>query len=108
MTENARFVRTLEMHYGDVDVNGHVNSVKYIEHVLDLFSQEWYRSHFLKRFEMAYVAEAHGGDRLSFYMEEISDKEYCIRIVKHVKVQEEDFEELIEVARSKAQFIKNM
>ena len=59
-------------------------------------------------FEMAYVAEAHGGDRLSFYMEEISDKEYCIRIVKHVKVQEEDFEELIEVARSKVQFIKNM
>ena len=57
---------------------------------------------------MAYVAEAHGGDRLSFYMEEISDKEYCIRIVKHVKVQEEDFEELIEVARSKVQFIKNM
>ena len=108
MTENARFVRTLEMHYGDVDVNGHVNSVKYIEHVLDLFSQEWYRSHFLKRFEIAYVAEAHGGDRLSFYMEEISDNEYCIRIVKHAKGQGEDSEELIEVARSKVQFIKNM
>lgn len=33
----APTVRTIDTYYNDVDVNGHVNSVKYIEHVLDLF-----------------------------------------------------------------------
>ncbi len=105
MTERARLVRTLETHYNDVDVNGHINSVKYIEHVLDLFPLDWYRAHFLRRFEMAYVAEAHGGDRLSFYMEETATNEYCVRVVKHVEAREGNAEALVEVARSKAEFV---
>ena len=32
----------LWMYYSDIDINGHVNSIKYIEHVLDLFSKDWY------------------------------------------------------------------
>ena len=30
-------VRTIDTYYSDVDINGHINSIKYIEHVLDLF-----------------------------------------------------------------------
>jgi acyl-ACP thioesterase len=63
-------VRTIDTYYNDVDINGHINSVKYIEHVLDLWPLDWYRNHAVKRFEIAYVAEAHAGDQLSFYMEE--------------------------------------
>ena len=70
MSDDAAFVRTIDTNYNDVDINGHINSVKYIEHVLDLWPIEWYREHTLKRFEIAYVAEAHGGDQLSFYREE--------------------------------------
>jgi acyl-ACP thioesterase len=55
--------------------------VKYIEHVLDLWPLEWYKEHQIKRFEIAYVAEAHGGDQLSFYMEEDSST-FNIRIVR--------------------------
>ena len=58
------------------------NSVKYIEHVLDLWNLDWYRNHQIKRFEIAYVAEAHAGDSLSFYQEQTGDDEYCIRIVR--------------------------
>lgn len=65
--EGAQLAYSAEMHYSDVDVNGHVNSVKYIEHLLDLWSIDWYRSHSLRRVEIAYVAEAHQGDRLDFY-----------------------------------------
>ena len=82
MSDDAELVHTIDTYYNDVDINGHINSVKYIEHVLDLWTLDWYREHCVKRFEIAYVAEAHAGDRLSFYREQTADLEYCIRIVR--------------------------
>ena len=82
MSAGARLARTIDTYYNDVDINGHVNSVKYIEHVLDLWPIEWYRDHAVRRFEVAYVAEAHAGDQLSLYMEQTGDMEYCVRIVR--------------------------
>ena len=82
MSDDAEFVRTIDTSYSDVDINGHINSVKYIEHVLDLWSLDRYKTHGIRRFEIAYVAEAHAGDQLSFYREKTSDDEYCIRIVR--------------------------
>ena len=82
MGDAAQFVRTIDTNYSDVDINGHINSVKYIEHVLDLWSLEWYKEYNIRRFEIAYVAEAHAGDKLSFYREQTADNEYCIRIVR--------------------------
>ena len=82
MGDEAQLVRTIDTCYNDVDINGHINSVKYIEHVLDLWPLDWYRSHRLKRFEIAYVAEAHQGDQLSFYREQTAEGEYCVRILR--------------------------
>ena len=95
MTDQATFVREIDTYYNDVDINGHINSVKYFEHVLDLWPLDWYREHAIRRFEIAYVAEAHAGDRLSFYREQTDDDEYCVRICKDGDV---------EVARSKVKF----
>ena len=58
--------------------------------MLDLWPLDWYRDHQLRRFEIAYVAEAHAGDQLSFYRQEVPltphhsplNSEYCIRIVR--------------------------
>ena len=66
MDKDLPVVRTIDTYYNDVDVNGHINSVKYIEHVLDLFPVEWYKEYALKRLEIAYVAESHAGDKLIF------------------------------------------
>ena len=82
MSDEAALVRTIDTFYNDVDINGHINSVKYIEHVLDLWPLDWYRDYQIKRFEIAYVAEAHAGDQLSFYREQTADGEYCVRIVR--------------------------
>ena len=95
MGDGAELVRTIDTYYNDVDINGHINSVKYIEHVLDLWDLDWYREHVIKRFEIAYVAEAHAGDKLSFYREQTGEQEYCIRICKDGDV---------ETCRSKVQF----
>ena len=100
MDDGAVLMRTIDTCYNDVDINGHINSVKYIEHVLDLWDLDWYCDHQIKRFEIAYVAEAHGGDRLSFFMEEMGDLEYCVRIVKADSASGEE----VETCRSKIVF----
>ena len=69
--------------YSDIDINGHVNSIKYIEHILDLFPMETFKGKMLKRFEMAYVAESYYGDTLSFYLEEKSENEFDIEVKKN-------------------------
>ena len=82
MSNEAVLKRTIDTYYNDVDINGHINSVKYIEHVLDLWDLAWYREHQIKRLEIAYVAEAHQGDRLSFYQEESGPQDFSIRICR--------------------------
>lgn len=60
---------SLRAKYSDIDVNGHVNSIRYIEHILDLFPLQLYREKRVRRFEMAYVAESYYDDLLSFYVD---------------------------------------
>lgn len=102
MTDRAEFVREIDTYYNDVDVNGHVNSIKYIEHILDLFDMSYYRQFNIRRFEIAYVAESYCGDKLSFWREQIADNEYCIRITKNT----ENDGKTIEVCRCKIVFVK--
>lgn len=79
----AELTDSKTMRYSDIDINGHVNSVKYIEHVLDLWGLDWHRSHRLRRFEIAYVAESHEGDTLDFFREQAADGEFRVRVAKH-------------------------
>ena len=69
--------------YSDLDINGHTNSIKYIEHILDLFPMDTFKDKQVKRFEMAYVAESYYGDTLSFYLEEKNENEYDIEVKKN-------------------------
>lgn len=71
--------------YSDIDCNGHVNSIKYIEHILDLFEIDMFRNKSVHRFEMAYVAESYFGDKLTFYREQMSDNEFDIEVKKNDK-----------------------
>lgn len=72
-----------QVRYSDIDLNGHVNSIKYIEHILDLFPMEMFRERSVRRFEMAYVAESYYGDWLTFCREQKSGNEYDIEVKKN-------------------------
>lgn len=84
VSENATPVE-YQTKYSDIDINGHVNSIKYIEHILDLFPIEMFKEKRIKRFEMAYVAESYYGDVLSFYKEEVDGNTYDIEVKKNGK-----------------------
>ncbi len=70
-------------HYSDIDLNGHVNSIKYIEHILDLFPLSQFKDKKLKRFEVAYVAESYFGDVLKFYEKQEGESVYDVVIKKN-------------------------
>lgn len=95
-------VRTsaIDTHYSDVDVNGHINSVKYIEHILDLFPLEWYQTRVVERIDIAYVAESYYGDKLHFDVSEDNEQERSIRIAKSSAGSEGE----VEVCRAKIRF----
>ncbi len=77
---DAELVRTIDTYYSDVDINGHINSIKYIEHILNLFPQERFREQQIRRFEIAYKAESYCGDHLSFYMQQPGEDEFEIEV----------------------------
>lgn len=74
---------SLNVRYSDIDVNGHVNSIRYIEHILDLFPIDLYNKCRIRRFEMAYVAESYYGDELTFYKDDAGDGTYEIEVKKN-------------------------
>ncbi len=102
MGKDAVFVRSIETRYSDVDVNGHINSVKYMEHILNLFDLDFYKKYTFKRFDIAYVAESHFGDVLNFYQEKISENEMAVRITKSATSKDDE----TEVVRCMLKYIK--
>lgn len=78
MTEFTEF----KVLYGDLDVNGHLNSMRYIDHVMDTFAPDFFRSNQLQRIEIAYVAEGHWGETVRIYRKTDGDMHY-FRLVRH-------------------------
>lgn len=76
--------RTIDTYYSDIDVNNHVNSIRYIEHVLDLFPKSFYEGKQLMHIEMAYSEETYCGEPLTFYFQELEQENYVVEIRKNV------------------------
>lgn len=75
--------RTVDTYYSDVDINGHINSVKYIEHILDLFGADELGRRGVRRLEIAYKTEARMGDRLLLYRQEAGEGETDVEVRKN-------------------------
>ena len=80
---NTQPLATLTAKYSDIDINGHVNSIRYIEHILDLFPIDLYKTKRIRRFEMAYVAESYLGDELTFFCDEANENEFHVEVKKN-------------------------
>jgi acyl-ACP thioesterase len=64
--------------YSDMDINKHMNSVKYIEHVLNVFDLEIFKEKIIARFDIVYLAEGHFGDKLKLYKQDVADNEFVL------------------------------
>lgn len=80
--------------FSDLDINGHVNSIRYLSLILDTFSKEWHERHELKRVEMSYGLEAYAGDELRVYAEELGEEQWGFEI-RRVRPSESEQETLV-------------
>ncbi|HDL19573.1 MAG TPA: hypothetical protein ENH29_11000 [Bacteroidetes bacterium] len=62
---NSRAAASFEVRFSDLDVNGHVNNVRYLEWIWDSFSPDFHRANFLREIEIHYLAEAFFSDKVS-------------------------------------------
>lgn len=59
---NPELVRRHRFNYCDIDFNRHVNSTRYIETILNDRGLEFFDTHSIARFEIAYMNETHYAD----------------------------------------------
>ena len=78
---------TYTARYTDIDINGHFNSIRYLELVLNLFPKERYATHRVARVEMAYSSETYCGETLSLYCEEVATGQFAVEIRKNADTQ---------------------
>ena len=102
LDDDLKLQQSILTTYSDIDINGHVNSIKYIEHILDLFPIEYYKKYRIKKFDIAYIMESHYNDKLNFYTNIDSINE-CNNAVS-VRVTKSGFKEEKEVCRCQFSF----
>ena len=64
--------------YSDIDINKHMNSAKYIEHVINTFDLDIFKEKIIHKFEIIFLAEGMYGDKLKLYKQSLSENEYII------------------------------
>jgi len=71
--------------YSDIDVNKHVNTVRYIEWISDCFSLETYNSSQVKRFEINFMNELLFDDLVVIKGQELVTNDFRFEILKGEK-----------------------
>ncbi len=79
--KDAAEARKVDTHYSDVDINGHINSVKYIEHIIDLFDKDTLKPG-IRRLDIAYKTEAYWGDTLTLLAQQETDESTLVEVRK--------------------------
>jgi acyl-ACP thioesterase len=80
--ENGTTKLNTKVCYSDIDVNGHVNSARYIGWLLDSYPAVFHERHLLHSLELNYVGESHWADTLSVWSAERGPMEFAHSIVK--------------------------
>lgn len=53
--------------YSDIDINEHLNNAKYIDYIMDCFSLDDHKKHFVKSIDVHYLHEALPGETIELY-----------------------------------------
>ncbi|MBV5283514.1 MAG: acyl-[acyl-carrier-protein] thioesterase [Paludibacter sp.] len=72
--------------YSDIDINGHVNSIRYIQWISDCFTLNNYRKYQVKRFEINYMTEMLFDDYVDIIRSEVEPGDFRFEIRKDDKI----------------------
>jgi medium-chain acyl-[acyl-carrier-protein] hydrolase len=74
--EPLSFLTSVTAHYADLDMYRHVNNSRYVEWILNLFSQEMHREKFIHSFLIEFLAETHYGEEIELFCSKGYDPSY--------------------------------
>jgi acyl-ACP thioesterase len=80
LKDNYEVVSKFFVKYSDVDINKHLNSMKYIEHFVDVFDIEMFRDKEIRRMEVNYISEGHYGSGLDILKREEDDSVFILEM----------------------------
>jgi medium-chain acyl-[acyl-carrier-protein] hydrolase len=84
-TANTRSVRVT---YGDLDINGHVNNVRYIDWILNGLPFDYLKTHELKEMEINYLVEASYDDEILVSSEKKKDCHFFHSLIRNGDITE--------------------
>ncbi|RKX78391.1 MAG: acyl-ACP thioesterase [Spirochaetes bacterium] len=90
--------------YSDLDINNHVNNVKYIEWILDSFPVEIRKTFRMETLEINFLAEALLGERILIQSGETGEVKSCTRAWVHRALRTSDRREIF---RAKTRWLAN-
>lgn len=71
---------SFEVKYSDIDINKHLNSMKYIEHYVDQFNIDMFVGKEIRRFEINYLNESQYGDVIELSKKEEANNVYILEM----------------------------
>ncbi|MDR2955045.1 MAG: acyl-[acyl-carrier-protein] thioesterase [Prevotella sp.] len=80
LKDNYEQVCDFVVKYSDVDINKHLNSMKYIEHFIDVFDIEMFIEKEIRRIEISYISEGKYGTKLDILKREEEPYKYILEM----------------------------
>ncbi|MFV0469837.1 MAG: acyl-[acyl-carrier-protein] thioesterase [Dysgonomonas sp.] len=79
-------VTSFVVKYSDIDINKHLNSMKYIEHFVDIFPLSMYQGGEIRKLEINYIFEGKYGTMLNIERKEIATDVFSLEMTHDDKV----------------------
>lgn len=76
-------VETFKVKYSHIDINGHTNSMRYVEWISNCFDLETYQKKKIIRFEINFLNEIVFGEEVSIFANEIENDDFRFEIRKN-------------------------
>jgi len=86
LIKDAGIDSSFEVKYSDIDINKHLNSIKYIEHFVDTFPLEMYGEKEIRNFEINYLTEGQYGTKLDISKKEVESGKFILEMIDNEKV----------------------
>lgn len=68
--------------YSDVDINGHMNSIRMLDHIIDNLPLDYVTTHLLTDVSVCYMHEGDADEELSYGIKEIEQNHYIAQVTK--------------------------
>lgn len=86
LLKDSNLTTSFDVKYSDIDINKHLNSMKYIEHIVNAFPLEMYEEKEIKVFNINYIAEGQYGTTLDIWKQETDESTSILEMKNDDKI----------------------